>query len=493
MESRQTFGRTVIYSSVEEITKDNVADVLHDALQTHVTNSADIDYLYNYYKGKQPILYRQKQIRPEINNKIVENHALEIVDFDKGYVFGEPIQYVRRGEGDNVSEKIAQLNEYMFAEDKAAVDKQLAEWFYICGTAYRMVLPAKDSPISPFNLGVLDPRYAFVVYRNNWRHTPLMGVKYITNGSGDDAETIYSIYTKDRYFEVKDNQVINGNGQPHLMTDIPIVEYPANNARIGAFEPVVGMLDGLNMMVSNRMDGIEQFIQSFLKFVNCDITSDKFDELKEQGAILIKSDSQNPADVDIISSELNQSQAQISKEDMYQMVLTICGIPDRNGGSRSTGDTGQAVILRDGWSAAESKARDVELMFKGSEKRFLQMVLNLVNNTDGFNDLDLTLGDIDIKFTRNRTDNLLVKTQGMQDMLSAGIHPQVAISSVGLFSDPEPVYLDSVPYLEKWLTSVENSESSDNTAGNDREKPESRSSAEANPQEKGRNDADEAS
>ena len=63
----------------------------------HQQNSWDIDYLYNYYLGDQPILNRQKDIRPEINNKIVENHAMEIVDFKKGYVFGEPIQYVRRG------------------------------------------------------------------------------------------------------------------------------------------------------------------------------------------------------------------------------------------------------------------------------------------------------------------------------------------------------------------------------------------------------------
>src|SRR5690554_4960881 len=101
-------------------------------MSVHLTNSSDIDYLYRYYRGNQPILQRVKRVRPEINNKIVENHALEIVDFKKSYVFGEPIQYVRRGESEEISEKITQLNEYMFAEDKAAKDKELAEWFYIC-------------------------------------------------------------------------------------------------------------------------------------------------------------------------------------------------------------------------------------------------------------------------------------------------------------------------------------------------------------------------
>ena len=90
------FGREVLFSSETEITSGNVVEVLQAVLPTHKRNSADIDYLYRYYRGEQPILNRVKDIRPEICNKIVENHAYEIVDFKKGYVFGEPIQYAPR-------------------------------------------------------------------------------------------------------------------------------------------------------------------------------------------------------------------------------------------------------------------------------------------------------------------------------------------------------------------------------------------------------------
>jgi SPP1 family phage portal protein len=451
------FGRDIIYSSETEITRDNVLDALRDAFPVHQKNSSQIDYLYRYYKGNQPVLYRQKMVRPEINNRIVENHALEIVDFKKGYVFGEPIQYVRRGDGEDVSKKIAQLNEYMFAEDKAAQDKELAEWFYICGTSYRMVLPGVPGN-PPFELDVLDPRYTFVVYNNGFKKRPLMGVKYIRT---NDGENLFSIYTPFEYFEIKDDVVIQ---RPHALGDIPIIEYPANTMRLGAFEVVLGLLDALNNTASNRMDGIEQFIQAFMKFVNCDIDETTFTALKELGALKIKSDSNNPADVDIVSSELDQSQAQITKDDLYQMILIICGMPDRNGANRTTGDTGQAVILRDGWSAAESRARDTELMFKGAEKQFLRLVLRIVKDMEG---LELSLGDIDIKFTRNKTDNLLVKTQGLQNMLEAGIHPQIAIANSGLFSDPEQTYLDSMPYLEKWLTKP-----AEITPGNNKANPE---------------------
>ena len=446
METRQMFGREVIYSSEEVITKENVVKVLKDAYSTHQKNSADIDYLYNYYKGNQPILQREKLIRPEINNKIVENHAYEIVDFKKGYVFGEPVQYVRRGEEEKVSDKIALLNEYMFMVDKALQDKDLAEWFNIGGTSYRMVLPNKnyayDSDESPFEIDTLDPRYTFVVYNNGFGKRPLMGVKYIET---EDRKVKFSVYTDNKYYEIVDDKVETEDS--HVLGAVPIIEYPANMARIGSFEVVLGLLDALNNTVSNRMDGIEQYIQSFMKFVNCDIDETDFMALKELGAIKIKGEPGNPADVDLVSQELDQSQTQVTKDDIYQMILIICGMPDRNGANRTTGDTGQAVILRDGWSAAESRARDTELVFKSSEKKFLKIVLRVVRD---LSHLDLSLSDIDIKFTRNRTDHLLVKTQGMQNQLEAGIHPQIAISTSGLYSDPEQVYIDSMKYLKKW-------------------------------------------
>lgn len=439
------FGRKVIYSSETEINRDNLIKVLEEVYPIHQQNSRDIDYLYNYYRGNQPILNREKKVRPEINNRVVENHALEIVNFKKGYVFGEPIQYVRRGDGEDVSEKINQLNEYMLAADKAANDSELAEWFYISGTGYRMVLPGENEEL-PFEIDTLDPRYTFVVYNNGFGRKPLMGVKYIQT---EDNELLFSVYTPFEYFEVESGEKgwVIVEQSPHALGDIPIIEYPANTSRLGSFEVVLGLLDAINNVTSNRMDGIEQFVQAFMKFVNCEIDEETFLKFKELGAIKIKGEPGNPADVDIVSSELDQSQTQITKDDLYQMVLIICGMPDRNGANRTTGDTGQAVILRDGWSAAESRARDSELIFKKSEKRFLRMVLRIVKDLVN---LELNLSDIDIKFTRNRTDNLLVKTQGLQNQLEAGIHPQIAIGNVGLYSDPEQVYLDSLPYLEKW-------------------------------------------
>jgi hypothetical protein len=199
------------------------------------------------------------------------------------------------------------------------------------------------------------------------------------------------------------------------------------------------------------MDGIEQFVQAFVKFINCDITKEDFEALKDLGAIKVKSADGQQADVDIVTNELNQQQTQTLKDDAYQAVLTICGMPNRNGGS-STSDTGSAVLLRDGWSLAESRAKDSELMFKRSEKEVLRLVLKLC---DGLADLKLKLKDIDMKFTRRNYDNIQSKSQVLVSMLQQPkVHPLLAFTHCGLFSDPESAYTMSNAYyeeqMEKW-------------------------------------------
>ena len=65
------FGRTVIYTNAEEITSENVLEVVQKAYNTHTTNVTQIEYLYNYYKGDQPVNTRTKEIRDDIVNKLL--------------------------------------------------------------------------------------------------------------------------------------------------------------------------------------------------------------------------------------------------------------------------------------------------------------------------------------------------------------------------------------------------------------------------------------
>lgn len=446
-EKRRLFGRDVIMHDEVEITNDNICEILEKAMRVHEKNRSDIQYLWKYYKGDQPILYRKKTVRPEICNRVVENRANEIVSFKVGYLCGEPIKYIGKNGSESVSKAISELNEMMDSEGKATQDKEIVEWQSICGTAYRLTLPdtRKGDDDAPFEMYTLDPRDSFVVYGNGIGNRSMLGVKYYVTA---DNDVIYSAYSSNWYWKIKNHEIVESKA--HALGMIPIVEYPANTARLGAFEIVIDLLDSINMVASNRLDGIEQFIQAFVKFVNCDITADDFKELKDLGAIKVKSSDGQQADVDIVTNELNQMQTQTLVDYMYQTVLTICGMPNRNGGS-STSDTGQAVLLRDGYTAAESRAKDSELMFKASELNTLKLVLRIIRDTRGLSDdiYALRLKDIDSQFTRRNYENIQSKAQVLTQMLGQNkIHPRLAFAHCGMFTDPEDAYRVSEQYYE---------------------------------------------
>lgn len=448
--SVELFGRREILTPVESITKENVVRVLEKALTVHAANSAEIDYLYRYMRGKQPILSRTKTIRPEINNKIVENHAAEITQFTSGYFLGEPVTYIRRGERGAASKGIGVLNDMMFFANKSSHDKNLATWMAVAGVGYRMVLPnkkfKKDSDESPFIIDIPDPRHTFVVYHSGFGHRRMMGVRQIYRYNEENVlKEILCGYTGTHYFEI-----MNGKVQvwkAHTLGDIPIFEYRLNMTRMGSFEPAVPLLDAMNTLMSNRVDGVEQFVQSFLKFLNCEVDEDKIKKLRELGAIVIKSADGIHADVEIITQELNQTQTQTLVDYLYDQVLIICGMPTTTKGGSSTSDTGAAVFLRDGWSQCEARAKDTESLFTESEREFLRLVLRIMRQKT---DCDLKLSEVDCKFTRRQHDNLLTKTQALLHMLEAGLAPEVAIATSGLFNDPMDVVQQSKEYLEKW-------------------------------------------
>lgn len=454
------FGRRVIYSDVDEINAANVLDVINRARVIHEKNKVEIDFLYKYYRGDQPILYRKKDIRPEICNKIVENRANEVVSFKVGYLCGEPIQYISRSGESSVAEQVGRLNDMMLVESKATKDKDLLEWQHIVGTAYRMVAVSADEDAeSPFELYTLEPGNAFVIYSSKVGNKVLAGVHI---GTSSEGETVYSLYTDRMFFEVTSIGPVKV--EPHALGFVPIIEYPANSARMGAFETVIPILDAINTVTSNRIDGVEQFVQSLMKFINCEIDKETFATLQQMGAISIKSTDGQNADVEILTQELNQQQTQTLVDYMYQTVLTICGMPNRNGNGSSTSDTGAASLLRDGWTLAEARAKDSELMFKRSEREMLKVVLRICRTLAG---MDLKLTDVETKFTRRNYENIQTKAQVLCEMLNnPKIDPKLAFTHCGMFTDPEEAYQMSMKRYEEVQKKLEEQNKKVNTDGN---------------------------
>lgn len=437
-------GRHVAYTNKKQITPENVADVVGKAMVIHMRNAAETEYLYGYYRGRQDIRLKEKVVRPEINNKVMVNRANEIVTFKTAYLLGEPVQYVSNGGSDTVSAKVNRLNEFMRSESKDTKDKEIADWMHICGVGVRMVVPDEEGEEdgSPVCIYTLDPRDAFVIYYSGVGHKPLAGV---LRQWDEEGKPYQCVYTREWYFEIAGGEI--KKQEARTIPYIPIIEYPNNDARMGAFEVVLPLLNAINTVESNRVDSIQDFVNAFDVFQNCDIDDGQYGELASGGkAVKIKGQAGMEAKVYRIASELNQTNTQTLVDDLYDTALTICGMPNRNGGS-STSDTGTAVIYRDGFAEAESRAKDTEKTFIRSEREFLRIVLYICRNTA---DLDLQLSDIKPEFTRKNLSNVQSKVQVLCEMLNnSKIHPKLAFQTCGVFGDSEEAYRISQEFYEE--------------------------------------------
>ena len=451
-------GRKKIHTDEVEVTRKNIAAIVNNAMNgDHAANRNQMEYLFKYERGMQPIIDRQKQIRPEICNVVIENHASEVVDFTVGYQAGNPINLVARSvnaEMKHSDKRILKVNEMLAEENKQAKDIELFRNFHIAGVAYAMVVP-KDymTGTSPFDLLVLDPRNTFIVYSNDAYERPMVAVTYSVLQNGTKRVTAYS---NDYIYEFGmgvDGSANGFNIVPNILRMIPIIEFAANSDYAGCFEKAIPLMDAINDINSNRVDDIEQFVQSLLWLHNAELSEDAKEELKSGGGILQTKSVGNGADAKVVylTQTLNQNETQTYVDYLYKQVLQICGVPSRE---KSTGgNTGSAMYLSNGYEQAESRAKTMESMYSRSMLQVVELILRickLSKNVDS-DVKELETRFIDVEFSRDRTYDLASRTNALATLINIGVEPLHAMRTVDLFNDVETVYHDSTERIDKVL------------------------------------------
>ena len=448
------YGRKIAYTDVESINESNIVQVVGKAIGVHNFNRAIIKYLWDYKNGDQPALYRTNSMRDDVCNKVVENHAFEIVAFKNAQTNGEPIQYVSTKNDQRVSEAVDLLNEYARVSRKQRRDIDSGEWTSAVGTGYKAVCRTSKDDVAPFRITAPTPMNTFIIYSRS-TDEPMLAVQQLKDENGE-----HYLLCFDKRFEyrIKNSSLVtlsvDADGvaikkRLHMFADIPIVEYPNNADRISDIELVITMLDAINNFQSNRTDALESFVQSFIKFVNCDIDAETFEQMKKSGALAVKSNNgENKADVDFMTQELNQTESQVAKDDLWDNVLSILAIPKKQKGSDGGSTTG-AVELRGGWDFSKSRAKIKDQYTIDAEMRLAKVMLGVIHWAKGQDVCDITELDFMAQVTHSPTDNLVAKTNALSQLLACGVHPKIAVDTCGLWSDAEKVYLASKETIDK--------------------------------------------
>lgn len=463
----ESYGRTTIVAGYDEeellaLYPENldkldeiVISILNQSKGIHDKNKDETLYLKGYLYGVQDIKNKIKHTREEINNKTTENWVWAFTEFKKTYLLGKPIQYVQLN--DASGSEISKLNEYVRYDGKKAKDMLLYEDVLVCGRGFRYTNKNKrySKGKSPFENINCNPEDTEVVYSNRLGNEQLFA--YIvtdmqvpvtaTDDRGQPVEPElyqeYTVYFRDFVLTYNNKGgTLQRVKEPEtlLWGEHIITEYYQNKKRISMVEIGKPLFDDINYLESLDKDDMEQFVNAILVFTNATISEEDLEDIKNLGAVCINSTEQKKASVDLLQGRLNASDTQTYYMRLLTALHQILGVPMAGeNGSVTFGDTGQAKLTGQGFTDAGIRAEGDVTMFGVADMKTLEVMLKICKQTSDSEITNLEAFNIDNKFQRDMSENLLVKTQGLMNLLACDIPRNVANSVVNLFGDPNAI------------------------------------------------------
>lgn len=290
---------------------------------------------------------------------------------------------------------------------------------------YMITLPSSDmskdmTPDIPITHSYLDPRYTFVVQSPEIGNPTILSCNFIIDEVTGDRK--YTCYTN-RYkfeFDNMNEDTLKVSLNPVGLNPITMVE---NSLFLtGDWEQAISVMNAQNQVTSDGLNDIEGTIKSLLVILGAEFEDDDtgLDKIKKNRVLTLTKGNGETGGLDakFIAPKLDSMSVENIRDYLDKARNIITGIPDRSANS-SGGDTGMAVLNRDGWTDIEIVARLKEMFYKKAKKEQLAIGIKILKKL-GIITSDITPLDIDISVGRHTTDNLQTKTQAFLNLVKTG-------------------------------------------------------------------------
>ena len=401
------YGRQRILLDYDEVTPSNVIEVLQKALNIHGANRQDCDYLIKYFLGDQDILHRQAPTTSNINNQVVVNYAYPITREIVGYTLGNPIEMISK-DGDK-RDAVKDFNDAYDYEGLNTTDVCVALYASVCGVGYYITLPSTEitkdnTPEIPLVIDCLDPRNTFVVQSSSIGNPQIMSCTIIQRR---DGKRIYTCYT-DKYKMVIENMKEPVKSDVNPIGKDPITMLENSLFLTGDWEQAISVMNASNLVASDSLNDIEGTIRALLVITGTEFADDadaNIKKIKDNRLLVLNAPGGTNVDAKFIAPKLESVSVQNVRDYLDEARNIITGIPDRENNTNGGGDTGTAVLNRNGWTDIEIVARLKEMFIKKAKKKQIEVGLKILQ-TIGKIDKSLRALDIDISIPRHSHDNV---------------------------------------------------------------------------------------
>lgn len=393
----------------EQLTPEKVAEIIQ---YFRTEQEPKLRKLERYYLGKHDILAREMTDATQPNNKVVINYPSLICDSYASYLVGTPITY--SGDG-----KVIDILNY---NDVADEDLELATDANIFGYAIEQLYIDEDSKV---RFTRVSPMETILLADNTIQHNLIAAIKFYPV---DDYTYTVEVYDKE---EVKVYSASSGLSQLTLVDrytnffrDVPFVEYLNNNYRQSSFEPVMGLIDGLEKLASDEVNTFEQFCDCYMVLKDVIAEPEDIEEMKINRVLMLPKD----ADASYLTKQVNIEQISSLKQQFVENIHKISCVPDMS--DENFANNASGVAIRYKILAFENQTAKKERKFKKGLQRRLELISNIMAITGK------AYLETQIIFTRNLPINELEIAQEI-NMLRGLVSNRTLLSQLPFVEDIE--------------------------------------------------------
>lgn len=378
-----------------------------------------------YYLGDHKILDTLKRDN-EPNNKIVNNYAKYITDTVCGYFMGNTITISSDSKKD-ISDLLETLEKMNINTHNADLEKDLS----IYGTGYELVYLDENGKIK---IAVLNPENTFVVYSNEIGNKSLFAINYYTDFDINLKSQGYviNVYTENEiltYYSENLSDIKLQKVEQHFFERVPITQFFNNSECKGDFEGVISQIDAYNVLMSDRVNDKEKFVDSILVITGFSF-EDATEDIKNLKKYRIMEIPGQNSDIKYITKTLNETEVQVLANAIKDDIHKFSHTPDFNDEKFSGNVSGVAMAYK--LLALENLAKVKERFFIAGVKRRLKLLKTMINKKTL---TDYDLDDLKITMVRTLPVNNLEIAQ-MISLLTEKVSLETLLSQLPFIQDP---------------------------------------------------------
>lgn len=351
--------------------------------------------LRDAYESRHDILFAEKKPTYKPDNRVVVNFPKYITDTFEGFFIGNPIKTTANDE--SISDFVEYIEQYNDQDDNNA---ELSKLCSIFGNGFETYFVDNNAELC---ITYMSPEESFMIYDDSIVADSLYYVRRYTDRQNTEYGCVYS-RTAYRDFKITGGLQWLTEWIPHYFDGVPAVEYMQNEERIGAFEPVLSMVNAYNKAISEKANDVDYFADAYMKILGVAMDQDDLQHIRDNRIVNFEGESADKITVDFMGkpeSDTTQENLLNRLERLIFQTAMVANISDENFGTTS------GIALKYKLLAMHNLAKTKERKFtSGMNRRYKLLFSHPASKVpaDSWVQLNYT-------FTANIPANLLEEAQ----------------------------------------------------------------------------------